>query len=524
MEQLHAEQRAQRDQHLAETAVGRSGSAVAAKGGGGGAALAAEAERAALGYQVRKGAQADAKQQALVEAIAVKEARAETRRNELVWERQRKKVINETRTLQHELRKASADESAQVAALKAQRDAMVKQANRESHLQAREAEKEKQGALRSSRESTRKAEDEVKASSDKAAREEMMHERNERAASAAEQRQRRVAAERKATAKLKQLKTHAALHRCRAEEEQRRAQLQIHVDTVQQAAKDARESRRTERGRPESARERRTDHEENLARLKKAESFKRLRAEESIARKEGVTDQRRQQAQSLESERRRREVMESRLKVELQQSLDAEVRALAGGASLDPAAAATNPAVRPVPAASRAVWDDVNGGGGGGGGGGYGGGGAATARPARPARPSSAPPRRDMVAAEEAEAAARAAQKVAAERAVQARARARDRLAATREKRDDGDRGGLAAVERMRREQNQQLLAELRDEEDRDAQRKALLGETPSGPDRERLLKICEMERSRASSNMMSLTAEHELALAQRMAELGMTR
>ena len=513
MEQLHAEQRAQRDQHLAETAVGRSGSAVAAKGGGGGAALAAEAERAALGYQVRKGAQADAKQQALVEAIAVKEARAETRRNELVWERQRKKVINETRTLQHELRKASADESAQVAALKAQRDAMVKQANRESHLQAREAEKEKQGALKTSRERTRQAEDEVKASSDRAAREEMMHEREERAADAAEQRQRQVAAERKATAKLKQLKTHAALHRCRAEEEQRRAQLQIHVDTVQQAAKDARESRRTERGRPESARERRTDHEENLARLKKAESFKRLRAEESIARKEGVTDQRRQQAQSLESERRRREVMESRLKVELQQSLDAEVRALAGGASLDPAAAATNPAVRPVPAASRAVWDDVNGGGG-----------AATARPARPARPSSAPPRRDMVAAEEAEAAARAAQKVAAERAVQARARARDRLAATREKRDDGDRGGLAAVERMRREQNQQLLAELRDEEDRDAQRKALLGETPSGPDRERLLKICEMERSRASSNMMSLTAEHELALAQRMAELGMTR
>ena len=513
MEQLHAEQRAQRDQHLAETAVGRSGSAVAAKGGGGGAALAAEAERAALGYQVRKGAQADAKQQALVEAIAVKEARAETRRNELVWERQRKKVINETRTLQHELRKASADESAQVAALKAQRDAMVKQANRESHLQAREAEKEKQGALKTSRERTRQAGDEVKASSDRAAREEMMHEREERAADAAEQRQRQVAAERKATAKLKQLKTHAALHRCRAEEEQRRAQLQIHVDTVQQAAKDARESRRTERGRPESARERRTDHEENLARLKKAESFKRLRAEESIARKEGVTDQRRQQAQSLESERRRREVMESRLKVELQQSLDAEVRALAGGASLDPAAAATNPAVRPVPAASRAVWDDVNGGGG-----------AATARPARPARPSSAPPRRDMVAAEEAEAAARAAQKVAAERAVQARARARDRLAATREKRDDGDRGGLAAVERMRREQNQQLLAELRDEEDRDAQRKALLGETPSGPDRERLLKICEMERSRASSNMMSLTAEHELALAQRMAELGMTR
>ena len=359
MAQLHAEQRAQRDQHLAETAVGRSGSAVAAKGGGG-AALAAEAERAALGYQVRKGAQADAKQQALLEAIAVKEARAEARRNELVWERQRKKVINETRTLQHELRKASADESAQVIALKTQRDAMVKQANRESQLQAREAEKEKQGALRSSRESMRKAEDEVKASSDKAAREEMMHERNERAANAAEQRQRRVAAERKATAKLKQLKTHAALHRCRLEEEERRAQLQIHLDTVQQAAKDARESCRTERSRPESARERRTDHEENLARLKKAESFKRLRAEESIARKEGVADQRRQQAQSLVSERRRREVMEKRLSAELQQSLDAEVRALADGASPDPAAAA-----------SRAVWDDV---GGGGGGGGYGGG------------------------------------------------------------------------------------------------------------------------------------------------------
>ena len=320
---------------------------MAAKGGGG-AALAAEAERAALGHQVRKGAQADAKQQALLEAIAAKEARAEARRNELVWERQRKKVMNETRTLQHELRKASADESAQVAALKAQRDAMAKQAHRESRLQALEAEKEKQGALRTSRERTRKAEDEVKASSEKAAREEMVHERNERAANAAEQQQRRAAAERKATAKLKQLKTNAALHRCRVEDEERRAQLQIHLDTVQQAAEKARESRRTERGRPESARERRTDHEENLARLRKSESFKRLRAEESIARKEGVAEQRRQQAQSLESGRRRREVMEKRLKAEMQQSLDAEVRALAGGASLDPAAAAS----RAVPTAS----------------------------------------------------------------------------------------------------------------------------------------------------------------------------
>ena len=90
MAQLRAEKRAQRDQHLAETAAGgRDGSAVAAKGGGGGgAAVAAEAERVAL----RKEAQADAKQQALLESIAAKEARAEARRTELEWERQRRKA------------------------------------------------------------------------------------------------------------------------------------------------------------------------------------------------------------------------------------------------------------------------------------------------------------------------------------------------------------------------------------------------------------------------------------------------
>ena len=71
---------------------------------------------------------------------------------------------------------------------------------------------------------------------------------------------------------------------------------------------------------------RRTDHEENLARLRRAESFKRLRVEESIARKDGVAEQvaeqRRQQAQSLASERRRREAIEKSLRADL----DAEVR------------------------------------------------------------------------------------------------------------------------------------------------------------------------------------------------------
>ena len=55
-------------------------------------------------------------------------------------------------------------------------------------------------------------------------------------------------------------------------------------------------------------------------------------------------------------------------------------------------------------------------------------------------------------------------------------------------------------------------------------ERTELLDETPPGPDRERLLKIFELERSQAESDMMALTADHELALAQRMAELGMTR
>ena len=68
------------------------------------------------------------------------------------------------------------------------------------------------------------------------------------------------------------------------------------------------------------------------------------------------------------------------------------------------------------------------------------------------------------------------------------------------------------------------LLRALEAEQERETRRAELIAETSAGPDRERLFKIFELERSQASAKMMALTADHELALAQRMAELGMTR
>ena len=88
LEQLHAERLVQRDHYLAETATGRSGSAVGLKGGGcgtqgggSGVAQAAEAQapkateaaRAARAAQVRRAGQEEAQQQAMRDAIATKE-------------------------------------------------------------------------------------------------------------------------------------------------------------------------------------------------------------------------------------------------------------------------------------------------------------------------------------------------------------------------------------------------------------------------------------------------------------------
>ena len=56
-------------------------------------------------------------------------------------------------------------------------------------------------------------------------------------------------------------------------------------------------------------------------------------------------------------------------------------------------------------------------------------------------------------------------------------------------------------------------------------QRRAqLLAGTPEGTDRVRLQKLLKLERERADSEMMALTAEHELSLARLFKQAGVTR
>ena len=57
-----------------------------------------------------------------------------------------------------------------------------------------------------------------------------------------------------------------------------------------------------------------------------------------------------------------------------------------------------------------------------------------------------------------------------------------------------------------------------------EARRSALLAETAEGSDRVRLQKLLKLERERADSELMALTAEHELALAQLFQRAGVTR
>ena len=73
---------------------------------------------------------------------------ASARKSELAWERQRKKVANETKALQHELRKTSAEGLAHEQAIKAQREAVSKQERVLANQMAREAERQEAVTLK----------------------------------------------------------------------------------------------------------------------------------------------------------------------------------------------------------------------------------------------------------------------------------------------------------------------------------------------------------------------------------------
>ena len=85
-------------------------------------------------------------------------------------------------------------------------------------------------------------------------------------------------------------------------------------------------------------------------------------------------------------------------------------------------------------------------------------------------------------------------------------------------------RAAFAAVEQLRAEQNVELRQAVEAEQLAEAERTALLAQTAEGSDRARLQKLLKLERERADTELMALTAEHELALAEKFKRLGVTR
>jgi hypothetical protein len=88
----------------------------------------------------------------------------------------------------------------------------------------------------------------------------------------------------------------------------------------------------------------------------------------------------------------------------------------------------------------------------------------------------------------------------------------------------DRQRAALAEIEQLRFEQNAELRAAVEAEQSKEAKRVAMLASAEDGPDRVRLQKLLKLERERADAELMGLTAEHELRLAQRFKKLGVSR
>lgn len=81
----------------------------------------------------------------------------------------------------------------------------------------------------------------------------------------------------------------------------------------------------------------------------------------------------------------------------------------------------------------------------------------------------------------------------------------------------------LIAVDELRRSQNEALLRVLEEEQRKEKDREAMLSAVAAADlnERSRLDRVFAVERARASDRIMRLTAEHEMALIQRMGQLG---
>ena len=88
---------------------------------------------------------------------------------------------------------------------------------------------------------------------------------------------------------------------------------------------------------------------------------------------------------------------------------------------------------------------------------------------------------------------------------------------------DKKQRAAFASIERLRAQQNVELRAAVESEQRAEKKRSEMLLNTPEGADRVRLQKLLKMERERADSELMGLTAEHECALI-RVSNAGASR
>jgi hypothetical protein len=263
---------------------------------------------------------------------------------------------------------------------------------------------------------------------------------------------------------------------------------------------------------------------ENAERVRRAEQYRIKETERSIEDKDRRYDEKRQSAEQQQKMRLAYQIARAKQEEALQAKLNArahqELQSL-GSARATPAALATAleayepvrhepppPRMRPRGREGRR-----DAGGGGGEGDGAGGGEAAVLETARDGR------RRRREAGSEAAEPALATAPHGDTRA--------DSAAATA----DGGYGrstqqlkAYAAIERLRARQNAELRAAVEAEQLKEAERARILEATADGADKTRLLKLLKLERERADSELMALTAEHELALAEQFAKLGVTR
>ena len=85
-------------------------------------------------------------------------------------------------------------------------------------------------------------------------------------------------------------------------------------------------------------------------------------------------------------------------------------------------------------------------------------------------------------------------------------------------------RAAFVAIDRLRAEQNAELRHAVEAEQIAEAKRTELLATVPEGPDRTRLQKLLKLERERADSEMMALTADHERRVAELFKKASVSR